>query len=91
MTEGIERVWLLSRAARVGGPNEPVEGVALSDEDAQLWKSEGGEYVHQAESVPVWRPAMMMVSGGVNLENPEMAEALEDIRQAGAKRLRPTK
>lgn len=87
---GIERVWLLSRVAKSGGPNEPrrmVEGVALSEEDARMWKSESGEYEHQAEQVPVWRPATMMVSGDVDLDDPEMAEAMEDIRQAGLNRL----
>lgn len=89
--KGEGRAWLLSRAAKPGGPDEPrrrVEGVALSDQDAQLWKAERGEYDNRAECVPVWSPAVMMVSGDVDTEDPETAEALEDIRQAGARRLR---
>lgn len=85
------RIWLLRRVAREGGPDEPrlqVEGVALSEQDAQLWKAESGEYDHQTEEVPVWHPAIMMVSGDVDLDDPETAEAMEDIRQAAGKRIR---
>ena len=90
-TKDLERVWLLSRKAKPGGPNEPrrmTEGVALSWEDAQTWRAESGEYDHHAEQVPVWHPVYMMVSGDVDLEDPETAEALEDIRQAAGRKLR---
>lgn len=71
---GLERVWLLRLIAREGGQNEPrrqVEGVALSELDARLWRSESGEYDNQAEEVPVWHPAMMTVSGDADLDNPD--------------------